>query len=91
MLCGDWLGCCWPWASPCVLVESSSARFWSFAGEVMIYVEAAHRVVPAIDARAQVIGGVGFRSFGMLGGVLAEGEVGCDWPGEASRWWKRGQ
>lgn len=31
----------------------------------------------AIDARAQVIGGVRVRSVGMLGGVLLEGEVGC--------------
>jgi hypothetical protein len=46
----------------------SCSRFWW---------EAAHQVVPAIEARAQVIGGVRVRSVGMLGGVLLEGEVGC--------------
>ena len=35
--------------------------------------QAAHRVVPAIEARAQA---VGVRSLGVLGGILAEGGFG---------------
>ena len=63
MLCGDWLVCCWPWARPCVFVESSSARIWSLAGEVMV--ELAQPVL-AEDRRRDLRQAVGERDQRLL-------------------------